>query len=554
MKGVTIGFDDDLQTVLATIEPTEMEFELEANTIFNNIKDTELGEVYLSLGALKSACDKANHLFKTNGDEVVTEQIGERRNAEVAFRISEDHMDATLTITAPYGGKHPSIVAVMGLAQKNEIVRGLSKKRILSLLKQIKEVKPGETLEVHVAKGLPARDGRSSYMKPLVPNALDRVLRPQTTEDGRVDLRNLGDMICVKAKTPVVRRVKPTKGRNGFTVKGKVIEAKAGDWLPLKKGEGTEISEDDENLVLASYSGMPKFQDLTMSVDDTYICKGVNVGTGHVKYDGAVLVNGDVTEKMRVIASGDITINGFVESAYIEAGGDIIITEGAMGKEAHSASDCSCILKAAGSVHVQHGQSLAITCGKDLSVGRQLAYSYIRCGGGVVVGRLENPTGNLFACDIDSEDQVIAGTLGAVSGSTMRVDFSEGLNTLVERIDIIDELVRQLRSNTSRHKEKFDIIDNKTIPKEMLRRVNEARAMFENETALLEWIELKAMDLRAAKTNYQDRIKIVATKKLHSGVTIKLNTRTWRSEREYDRCEILYNEHQWKYEPLTRKL
>src|SRR5690606_36488112 len=124
-------------------------------------------------------------------------------------------------------------------------------------------------------------------------------------------------------------------------------------------------------------------KDQKMWVDDTFICKGVNVGSGNVNYDGAVLVNGDVTEKMQIIASGDVTINGFVESAYIQAGGDIIITEGAMGKVNDSATEYSTTLKAKGSIHVQHGQGLDISCNGSVTIGRQLAYSRITCKGEV---------------------------------------------------------------------------------------------------------------------------------------------------------------------------
>ncbi|MFC3095835.1 DUF342 domain-containing protein [Alteromonas sediminis] len=551
MNGVTYGFDDDLINVNLTINPAELDKELDSTALFNEIRNTELGEVYLSRNTIKSACDKANHLFKTNDTTPVTESIGERRNAEVSFRIAEDDMQAVLSVTAPYGGQHPSLKAILSLAKKSGIVRGLGKRHIMNLLEKVKLADAGETIDAVVAKGLPPRDGHSSYMKPLVPNALDRVLRPQTNPDGKTDLRNLGDVICVKAKTPVVKRVSPSKGRVGYTIKGAPLEAKPGDWLPIKMGSGVEVSEEDENLLIASHSGMPKFLDLVMSVDDTYTCTGVNVGSGHVNYDGAVLVNGDVTEKMRVVATGDITINGFVESAYIEAGGDIIITEGAMGKESNDANSCSCILKAGGNIHVQHGQGLSINCGRNVSIGRQLAYSYIQCGGSVTVGQIDNPKGNLFACEIESQDVVIAGTLGAVSGSSLSVDFSDGFNRLVERIDIIEDLVKQLRDNNLRHKEKMDIIAQKAVPKEMLRRVNEAQELFENETAMLNWIEMKAIEMRAAKEQYQERIRIVATKKLYSGVTLKLNKRNWRSDREYDRSEVKFRDHQWHFEPLV---
>ena len=138
-------------------------------------------------------------------------------------------------------------------------------------------------------------------------------------------MRNLGAIICVQKGTELLRRMPPTEGRNGYTVGGDVINAKSGEWIKFRPGDGTVISDGDENLLLADISGMPKFKDQKMWVDDIFICKGVNVGTGNVDYDGSVLVNGDVTEKMLIHATGDVTVNGFVESATIHAGGDIIM-------------------------------------------------------------------------------------------------------------------------------------------------------------------------------------------------------------------------------------
>ena len=316
-------------------------------------------------------------------------------------------------------------------------------------------------------------------------------------------------------------------------------------------GKGTAVSHDDANLLVAALSGMPKYRDQIMNIDDTFICTGVNVGSGHVNYDGAVLVNGDVTEKMEIKASGDVTINGFVESAAIEAGGDIIITEGAMGKMDERTGEYSCKLNAAGSIHVQHGQGIDVHCAGNVTVGRQLAYSRIQCAGSVTVGRIDNPQGNLFACEIISQGRITAGTLGAVSGSTLKVDFSPGFSKLLERKDMLDELLRQLRDNNERHKEKLELIKAKLLPAELRNKVDEAVEMYKGESALLNWLELKAMEMRVQKQQYQEAIGLVANKRLYSGVSVKLNNRNWRSEREYDRSRIHYDNHQWHFDPIV---
>ncbi|WP_414830644.1 DUF342 domain-containing protein [Alteromonas sp. H39] len=551
MKGVTVSFDNSKNYVDLTLKPAEFDKELNSKALFDRVAEGEFQSLYISESTIKQACDKANHYYKTQDPTEVTERVGERRNAEVEFRIPEDGMSASLVLTAPYGGKMPSPTAIKNLALKNKILRGIGIKRIQNMLIEAKKSPPGSVIEGVIAQGLPPRDGKSSRFAPLVPNALERVLRPQSSDGSRVDMRNLGEVICVKANTEVLRRTPPTKGRSGFDVRGNVLPAKAGEWLQFKMGSGTRVSDHDENLLISAIAGMPKYQDVTMNIDDTFICSGVNVGSGHVNYDGAVLVNGDVTEKMIIKAAGDVTVNGFVESARIESGGDIIITEGAMGKVNDNQSDYSCQLIASGNVHVQHGQGLDIQCTGNITVGRQLAYSRLRCGGAVIVGQIDNPQGNLFACDIVSQSAIVAGTLGAVSGSTLKVDFSPGFNLIIERKDNLDELLKQLRENNLRHKEKIDYIKTKIIPKEMRDKVNEALELLKNEAALLSWIEDKALEMKAAKDNYQNDIKLVANKRLYAGVAVKLNNRNWRSEREYDRSLVKYEAHQWHHEPLT---
>lgn len=551
MKGVSVTLDNSKNYVDISLDPASFEREIDNKALWNEIHEGQFKRFYISPGALKSACDKANHYFKTGDKTPVNERIGERRNTEVEYKISSDGLSATMVLTAPYGGRLPTTDILCNMAASAGIVRGLSRKRVESLLLQLSKAAPGAVIEDEVAKGLPAKNGKNSQFVPLVPNALERVLRPQTDANDRVDMRNLGEVICVKIHTPVLRREPPTDGRDGFDVKGNVLPAVHGKQLEFKMGSGTVISDSDPNQLNAAISGMPKYRDQIMNIDDTFICNGVNVGSGHVNYEGAVLVNGDVTEKMQIKAAGDVTINGFVESAYIEAGGDIIITEGAMGKMSESDGGYSCQLVAAGSIHVQHGQGIDIQCSGNITVGRQLAYSRLQCGGSVTVGQLNNPQGNLFACDIISQGKITAGTIGAVSGSVLKIDFSPGFSKLLERKDALDDLLRQLRQNTSRHKEKLDSIKTRLLPAELKAKLSDADELLKNETSMLNWLELKALEMRQEKDDYQTEIGVVANKRLYNGVSLKLNNRNWRSERDYEKCKVTFENHQWHYTPLT---
>lgn len=550
MNGVNISFDSTNNFVELILNPSDFDDEINSNELFKFILEGPWAEVYISERAVKQSADKANHLFKTRDFEQVVTRVGERKNAEVEFKISDDMMSARLILTAPYGGRLPNLGAIRALANKNGIYRGISNKRIKSLLLQLKVATPGTVLEDTIAKGLPARDGRSSKLKPLVPNALERILKPQ--EDGdRVDMRNLGAIICVTPNAEVLRRMPPSAGRDGYDVKGNALTAISGEWQPINLGTGTTISAKDENLVISTISGMPKFQDLIMTVEDTFICSGVNVGSGHIEYDGAVLVNGDVTEKMQIKASGDVTINGFVESASVESGGDLIITEGAMGKVNDNQGNYNCTLVAKGSIHIQHGQGIEAHCNGNITIGRQLAYSKMVCAGSISVGKIDNPQGNIFACDLICQGNVIAGTVGAYSGSKMTIDFSPGLNALQEKRDSLEQLLDTLKANNERHKEKIEQLNQKLIPEPLLNKWNNIQELYSNENALVDWAENKLSELRNARLQYSDNIGLIATKRLYAGVSVKLNSRLWHSDREFDRCHVDFQDHQWIFEPIV---
>lgn len=550
MLGITLKVDDTDQYLDLNIAPDLIKKKIEVVAIHELIQKSIFKYFFIFDENIIDAINSYKSAQKNNISGVIEHRIGERRDTQIKCRIVEDQLSAYLTITTGYAGQLPSVKSLLKELDLFGIKRGISKKRLTSLVQQCAQAQPSEVFEELIAKGLAPRIGKSSQLKPLVQNALDRILKPQNAGSARVDMRNLGAIICVQKGTELLRRMPPTEGRNGYTVGGDTIDAKSGEWIKFRPGDGTVISDGDENLLLADITGMPKFKDQKMWVDNIFTCKGVNVGSGNVNYDGSVLVNGDVTEKMEIHATGDVTVNGFVESATIHAGGDIIITEGAMGKVNDSATEYSTSLTSKGSVHVQHGQGLDINCNGNVTVGRQLAYSRINCRGKVTVGAIDKPNGNIFACTVKCHDKITAGTLGAVSGSNLSIDYSEGFNTLLERKDTLDELLKKIKQNNHRHLERINIINSKFIPKDMQLRVDEANQMFQSETQLLDWLETKSKEMHQAKEQYQTDIQLIANKRIYPGVVVKLNNRTWRADREYDKANVCFHGHQWHVEPL----
>ena len=550
MNGISFQLDETKTYVDATIKPLVVSSVTNEKALLKELKASSYAHFYVHDEAIADAIVSLKSAQGTNNDTDITARIAEKKPAQINCRIEDNDMIAFLKVTAPYGDTLPSAQTLLSKAKKQGILRGISNKNVAHLIEQLLRAKPGEEFEIVLAKGMPQKNGRDSRLKPLVPNALERILKPQSASSTRVDMRNLGDVICVKTGAEVLRRMPPTKGRDGFTVTNLKLAAKPGNWIKFRPGSGIEQCPDDENLYIASITGMPKFKHGKMWIDDIFICNGVNIGTGNVHYDGSIIVNGDVTENMIISAKGDVTINGFVESAQVTAGGDIIITEGAMGKVNEESAQFSSSLVAEGSIHVQHGQGLDINCKGNFTIGRQIAYSKINCAGSITVGPIDKPNGNLFACEVHCNGPVVAGTMGAVSGSQLSIDFSSGFNNLVKRKETIDELVRQIKDNNLRHQDKFALMRSKQIHPELKNRFDEAETLLNNESQLLKWLAEKAQHMQIIKDTFLTDIKLVANKKLHGGVSVKLNDRTWRAEREYSRAKVVYTGRQWICEPL----
>jgi uncharacterized protein (DUF342 family) len=548
MKGVTLTINKATRQLLATVDPLLVDGNLDPAAVEKYIQSSDYNQFFILESGIELLCKQSNAAKTSNSVDEQTQVVGETRDAKVSIKIADDQMSAEMTVESPYSGAISSYDDVMALLDREGVKKGISKKRINNLLFEASEAVSGVEFTDVVARGLPARDGKTSVLKPLFPNAIDRILQPQKADNNKVDMRDLGNILCVSQKTAVAQRSAPSKGRTGYTVTNSPLIPNMGEWKEIKLGVNTCISPQNENIILATVNGQPKFENEIMNVDDTFQTKGVNVGTGNVNYAGAVIVNGDVTESMQVIATGDITINGFVESATIRAGGDIIITEGAMGKM----NEEDCKLHAKGSVFVQHGQGLDIVAGKNLNVRKQLAYSRVKTGGTVTIGDPDKPMGSVFASAIHCGSTLYAGTVGAVSGSSLTVDFSEGVNLLNTRYDAILKALKQLRENNFDHGVKLRELHSKHVPNTLINQLNKMDSIFESEKHLLNWLENVEKEMRKAKIEYEKNAKVVAYKELFPGVSIKINKRTWQSNKEYFKSVIRVVDGKWQCIPLLK--
>lgn len=382
----------------------------------------------------------ASEELKADPDDVV---IAELRDATVNARFDDDEMTAFLRINGACGGRPIKGNDLLNALKKSQIVRGVKKQTLQKLLTASARLKPGEYLEVPVAFGKWPIAGEDSKLTYFVQDSKSRILRPQNRTDGTVDMRDLGKMITVHEGQPLAKIIALTKGIEGFRVTGEVLPTTPGKLLPIQLYPGSKLNEKDDTIVIAETSGLPILHPDGVEVDNALCMKSVSVATGHVNFEGSVIINGDVHSGMKVQATGSITVGGVVESAILDAGGDIVIHNGILGRQEQTESEITTIIKSKKSVVVKFAQYAKIIADGDIII-RQHA---MHCQ---TFGKRD-----LIVCDQSKRHGTLIGGVHVICGGIRVVTLGapSGVHTYVKAFTGL----REIMSNGSKIQKDLDL-------------------------------------------------------------------------------------------------
>ena len=111
----------------------------------------------------------------------------------------------------------------------------------------------------------------------------------------------------------LVTLIPHTEGIPGKNVKGEEVPGKDGKKLALPKGKNVNITEDGLGLI-STVDGEVKLLDGKVSVFSVYeVKKDVDNSTGNIRFNGKVVVMGNVLTGFIIEAEGDIEVYGVVE-------------------------------------------------------------------------------------------------------------------------------------------------------------------------------------------------------------------------------------------------
>jgi uncharacterized protein len=482
----------------------------------------------------------------------IQRKIALRKNAELKLEIAPDAMTASATIIAAWGGAPISANELVKAAQEYGVSFGFQKEQIVHVVSTASRAEPGVVTTQIIAVGRIMQPGLNARFEALVAGMAVRVNKPVMSSNSRSDLRDFGVIPAVQLGQGVVRRLPPTKGVDGINVRSEVTLALPGVQIEWQNGEGVEVSATDPDLLVAARDGMPRILDAGATVDEVYAVKKVDLSTGHIQFRGAVIVNGDVTEGMKVIAGGNVFIKGTVEGELVESGGDISIGGSIIGHQINPGTDeeqFSTMVKAKGDIRCTLAQYVKVECEGDFHAVKQINHCNVSARM-AVAGPEDKLTGKVVGGHFYLDLGIKCGVLGSPSESSLTLNINR-------RIDPVAEKQQALRQNVAAVKVEMEQIKASV---EQMKKLEKSDATTEHMNAFIEEFEAQKTvaialiedikRLEAQRVALMLETAVIVKQQMFGGVDVQVGSEKLPVKREYGASQIKIIEGALKIDPL----
>lgn len=453
-------------------------------------------------------CQRAEHEIDAT--------IGALIDGAFELDITGDGLAVRLTLMPPEGGRRVTAEEIRRAAADRGVVAPIQSLALEAALAE-------GTCELRtIAAGVAPRRGEPARFVTLL-----EPRKPAQADDEatKVDLRDLGSLLLVSPGTPLMRRIPAVPGNDGVDVFGKPIAADPVEDPPFAEGlTGAAAAADDADLLVAVIAGSPVVGVHGISVSPVVQVESVDLHSGNVAFDGTLRVSGDIRTGMSVSVSGDVVVEGTIEAANVEAGGNVVVKGGIIGKaeSGHKEGGISrASVRCKGAVKARFIENAVVEAGTEVTVDSGIRQSDVAAGERIVVGG-PGVQGSISGGRSRAMLAVRAAVLGSLAGTATSVQV--GLNPYADaqraalegdRRRLLEEQnkVRQLVAFFARHPEKA-VGDLREKARATLFKLS--RDLFELEGRLTEL----GQQMQPAADAVID-----AARRIHGGVTLQIGSR-----------------------------
>lgn len=480
---------------------------------------------------------KVKNLALAENKQELTYPIAERRAALLQLDIAENDMSASALITTAWGGTHISANMLVKAAQNCGVVFGFHKENILRLIQQASRVEPGVRLKATIAYGREVQHGLHSRFVPLLTEMVKRNRTPVINSADKADLRDFGAIPSVKVGEAVMQRIPPTNGEPGCSVTGLQVPALPGVNIEWQPGTGVTVSETDPDLLVATEDGLPRVIENGAAVDEVYTVNQVDLSSGHITFKGSVVVNGNVTTGMKVVAGGDIYIKGVMEGSLAEAGGDITIYGAIIGHQISGSSHgFSTFINAGADIHCNMAQYSAFQCQGTLYASKYLMHCEVEAKA-VQLGTEENITGKIVGGHYFLSEQLSCAQLGSPASGVVVIKLNRKLKPIMQQQELLRSQITQnkvlLGESKNLLEQHLKLIGN--VPDEQSHAMELA---FEDLKHEIRQLVTTLRDLESERLHILNALSVTVTDKMFSAVEMHFGVESIRTRREYSPSKV----------------
>lgn len=357
-------------------------------------------------------------------------------------RISYDEMEGYLMLPEPGLDEEYTVAMLMQALEEKDINTGIDQQLLAEMVAQ-----KMYNREMIVAHGTRAADGIDGYYDYNFDTNFDH--KPKILPDGSVDYWSVHSIEAVVAGQIIATYHPAVDGRDGVTIKGKILTAKRGRELMPIKGKGFERASDNLTYTAAS-DGKIEMQNGRIVILPVHELHGnAELAAGNIDFRGDIVIHGNVESGVVIRATGSITIDGVVEACTLEAGKEIILRSGMLGGNKAS-------VKTKGNITAKFFEYTSIECEGDIQAD-VLMDCNVSCQGQVI---LNGPRGSIIGGRIHAIRGIVVSTLGNDAEKKTEIFVGAGID-VYSRLRVMEKKVEATRIELNKIEEglhQFDVL------------------------------------------------------------------------------------------------
>ncbi|NMB46134.1 MAG: DUF342 domain-containing protein [Firmicutes bacterium] len=265
-----------------------------------------------------------------------------RRHAGKKFRIKDvpegpfAYVSAELieVVTPP----EPTIEDVRDKLAEAKVVFGIDEAGMRQLVQGM------GTIPVVVAEGQAPIEPVDGLIRYLFAELTEKDIDLNAT---RVDLYDRHSIPWVQPRDILAEKIEPQPGNPGTDVYGNPVRTRNYRNPVLSVGEGVELL-DEGRRAIATREGRPILDGKTIKVIPTFLVpQDADASTGHIRFSGDVVVNGDVLDRVEVISGGVVEVSGLISHARVMGQQGVLVRKGVVGGQVRAggvSAECKRIL------------------------------------------------------------------------------------------------------------------------------------------------------------------------------------------------------------------